>query len=106
MTIRFYRLLAIMGIVMSGHTLYVAQADTKHAHRIAQHGLQAYIDPDSKRFTRPPHQQQQQAAQLRQTLPAGKPARQIYLPDGAVMLDLRQHYLLRGSESAPGGANK
>lgn len=57
----------------------------------AQHGLQAHIDPDTGRFTRP-LPGQVKADQSRRALQQSSTVRKIRLQDGTLMLDLQQHY--------------
>lgn len=113
MSITVNKLLTVAGLVLFSRSIYVVHTDIKRVHLVpdeyhslptAQHGLQAYIDPDTKQFT--PPTRQQQSAQARRILPQTNQLKKIYLPDGTVMLDLREQYYLRGSESDRRGINR
>ena len=113
MPIPIYKILAVVGFILFSSTIYVIQTNQQHASRlpdqyyslpVAQHGLQAHIDPITNEFTRPTPQQRQ-SVQAKQTLPQTRQIREIYRPDGTVILDLQERYRLNGRESKHSGAN-
>lgn len=99
-----YKILLILFASLLGVFSYLQQKDkvlTKavsvetYVLPLAQHGLQAHIDPDTGRFTRP-SPAAVAAVQARNTprraLQQSSRVKKVRLPDGTLMLDLQQHY--------------